>query len=72
MLAADKEVAMGFLDKLLGRGKDAAETTGDTAKDMGGKAVDATEDVGHKAEDVFGEAKSHVTGDDEPSEPPRA
>ncbi len=34
---------MGFLDKLLGRGKDAAETTGDTAKDMGGKAADTAE-----------------------------
>jgi hypothetical protein len=69
MLAADKEVAMGFLDKLLGRGKDAAETTGDTAKDMGGKAGDVADDVGQKAEDMFDETKARVTGDDEPREP---
>jgi hypothetical protein len=63
---------MGFLDKLLGRGKDAAETTGDTAKDMGGKAADTAGDAGQKAEDMFDETKARVTGDDEPSEPPRA
>jgi len=69
MLAPTKEVGMGFLDKLLGRGKDAAETVGDAPKDAGGKGMDAAEDVGAKAEDVFDETKSRVTGDDEPSEP---
>jgi len=63
---------MGFLDKLLGRGKDAADTVGDAAKDMGGKAADAGDDVGQKAEEAFDEPKSRVTGGDEPSEPPRA
>ena len=48
---------MGFLDKLLGRGKDTAESAGDAAKD-----------VGNKAEEVFDETKSRVTGDDAPSE----
>ena len=33
-----KEVYMGFLDKLLGRGKDAADSAGDTAKDVADKA----------------------------------
>jgi hypothetical protein len=53
MLARTKEGVMGFLDKLLGRGKDAAEDVGETAKDLG-----------DKAEDAFDDAK----GDDEASE----
>ena len=59
---------MGFLDKLLGRGKDAAQDVGDAGKGVGDKAMDAAEDVGAKAEDVFDETKSRVTDDDEPSE----
>ncbi|HWB56109.1 MAG TPA: hypothetical protein VG479_04145 [Gaiellaceae bacterium] len=43
---------MGWLDKLLGRGEDAASK----AKDMGGDAAhktgDMAGDAGHKAEDV--------------------
>ncbi len=35
---------MGFLDKLLGRSKDAAETVGDKAQDVGDKATDVFED----------------------------
>jgi hypothetical protein len=53
MLARTKEGAMGFLDKLLGRGKEAAEDVGETAKDLGDKGKDA-----------FDRDK----GDDEPSE----
>jgi hypothetical protein len=45
---------MGFLDKLLGRGKEAAQDVGDVAKD-----------VGDKAEEGFDEAKSRVTGEEE-------
>jgi hypothetical protein len=45
---------MGFLDKLLGRGKEAAEDVGDAAKDVGGKADEAFDDV-----------KSRVTGEGE-------
>lgn len=48
---------MGFLDRLLGRGKDAAESAGDAAKD-----------VGDKAEEGFDDAKDRVSGDDEGSE----
>ena len=57
MLAPTKEVRMGFLDKLLGRGKEATQDVGDAA-----------DDVGQKAEDVFGEAKDRVTGEDEPAD----
>jgi len=35
---------MGFLDKLLGRGKDAAESAGDTAKDRGDEVASSGED----------------------------
>jgi hypothetical protein len=52
-----REVEMGFLDRLLGRGKEAAESAGDAAKD-----------VGDKAEEAFDEAKSRVTGEDEGSD----
>jgi hypothetical protein len=52
-----KEVDMGFLDRLLGRGKDAAESAGDAVKD-----------VGDKAEEAFDDAKSRVSGEDEGSE----
>ena len=57
MLAPTKEVRMGFLDKLLGRGKEAAQDVGDAA-----------DDVGQKAEDVFDDAKDRVTGGDEPAD----
>jgi hypothetical protein len=53
---------MGFLDKLLGRGKEAADTAGDAVKD-----------VGEKAKEEFDEAKDRVTGGDEaPAAPPAA
>jgi len=68
MLAPTKEVDMGFLDKLLGRGKDAAQDVGDTAKDVGDKATDGASDAGDKAKDAFDDTKSHVSGDDDPSE----
>jgi len=35
---------MGFLDKLLGRGKDAAESAGDTAQDLGDEAHVSSDD----------------------------
>jgi hypothetical protein len=54
---------MGFLDKLLGRSKDVADTAGDKAMEYGDKAVDVAGDAGDKAAEVFGEAKSQVTGD---------
>ena len=44
---------MGFLDKLLGRGKDAAESAGDASKDAGSKAAD-----------VGDEAKEPISGDE--------
>jgi hypothetical protein len=47
---------MGFLDKLLGRGKDAAEKAGDVAGDVGATAKDTYED-----------ARAKVSGDDEPA-----
>ncbi len=59
---------MGFLDRLLGRGKDAAQDAGDMAKDAGEKTKDAASDVGEKAEDTFDDAKSRVSGDDDLSE----
>ena len=68
MLASTKEVRMGFLDKLLGRGKEAAQDVGDAGKDVGSKGMDAADDVGQKAEDVFGEGKDRVTGEDEPAD----
>jgi hypothetical protein len=71
MLAATKEVRMGFLDKLLGRGKEATQDVGDAARDVGSKGMNAADDVGQKAEDVFGEAKDRATGEDEPAEAPR-
>jgi hypothetical protein len=46
---------MGFLDKLLGRGKEAADTAGDAVKD-----------VGEKAKEEFDEAKDRITGDETP------
>ena len=52
MLASTKEVRMGFLDKLLGRGKEAAQ---ETPARTWSKGMDAADDVGQKAEDVFGE-----------------
>lgn len=45
MLARTKEAVMGFLDKLLGRGKEAAQDVGETAKDLGDKAKDAFDDA---------------------------
>jgi hypothetical protein len=56
---------MGFLDKLLGRSKEAADTAGDKAMEYGDKAVDAAKDAGDKGEDLYGEAKSRVTGEGE-------
>jgi hypothetical protein len=44
---------MGFLDKLLGRSKDAAGSAADTAKDMGDKAADAASDAGDAMQDAF-------------------
>jgi hypothetical protein len=44
---------MGFLDRLLGRGKEAAESAGDAVKD-----------VGDKPEEAFDEAKERVTGEE--------
>ena len=72
MLGPTKEVRMGFLDKLLGRGKEAAQDVGDAGKDVGSKAMDATDDVGQKAEDAFGEAKDRVTGDERNERRPRS
>jgi hypothetical protein len=65
---------MGFLDKLLGRSKDVADTAGDKAKEFGDKTGDVAKDAGGKAEDVYGDAKSHVTGggDDGASETDQA
>lgn len=59
---------MGFLDKLLGRGKDAAQDAGDVAKDVGEKTKDVASDAGDKAKDAFDDAKSHVSEDDDVSE----
>ena len=39
----DTEVRMGFLDKLLGRSKEAAGDLGQSAKDTGEKATDAVD-----------------------------
>lgn len=50
---------MGFLDRLFGRGKEAADTAGDTMKD-----------VGEKAKEEFDEAKDRITGDEAPETPP--
>jgi hypothetical protein len=55
---------MGFLDKLLGRGKDAAESAGDAAKDAGSKVTDVASDVGDKAEEGLDEAKERISGDE--------
>jgi hypothetical protein len=55
---------MGFLDKLLGRGKDAAESAGDAAKDAGSKVADVASDVGDKAEEAFDEGKERISGDE--------
>ena len=54
---------MGFLDKLLGRSKDTAETAGDSAKDLGDKVTDTASDLGEKAKDPFEkeEGASEVT-----------
>jgi|Tabmets5t2r1_1033131.scaffolds.fasta_scaffold01948_6 hypothetical protein len=49
---------MGFLDRLLGRGKEAAESAGDTAKDLG-----------ENAKEEFEEAEDRVTGDETPEAP---
>lgn len=38
------EVDMGFLDKLLGRGKEGADKAGDAMKDVGAKAEDVFDD----------------------------
>jgi hypothetical protein len=48
---------MGFLDKLLGRGKEAAQDVGDTTKDVGDKAEQAYEDVKERG---TGEGESEV------------
>jgi hypothetical protein len=48
---------MGFLDKLLGRGKEAAQDVGDVAKDVGDKAEKGYEDV---KERISGEGESEV------------
>ncbi len=55
---------MGFLDKLLGRGKDAAESAGDVAQDVGEKTKDVASDVGDKAQEGYEEAKSRISGDE--------
>ena len=44
---------MGFLDKLLGRSKETAEGVGESAKDMGDKAMDTASDLGDKTQDAF-------------------
>jgi len=49
---------MGWLDKLLGRGKDAASQAADTAGD-------AARSVQDKAEDAYSGAKERVSGDSE-------
>lgn len=59
---------MGFLDKLLGRSKDAAQDAGDAAKDVGGKVGDTADDAGDKAKDTFDGAKSHVAGESDTSQ----
>jgi hypothetical protein len=59
---------MGFLDKLLGRGKDAAESAGGAAKDVADKAGDVASDAGDKAQDTYEAAKDRITGEDTPSE----
>jgi hypothetical protein len=72
---------MGFLDRLLGRtkeaGRDVTETVGnaaDKAEDVAGDVVDKAEDVADdamdKAEDVADDVKDRVTGSDEPQPPP--
>jgi hypothetical protein len=43
--------AMGFLDKLLGRSKDAAEKTEDTAAQAWDKATDVVGDTAEEAKD---------------------
>lgn len=63
---------MGFLDKLLGRGKDAAESAGEATKDAGSKVTDVASDVGDKAEDASDEVKDRVSGGDEGSEATQA
>ena len=52
MLAPTKEVGMGFLDKLLGRGEQVADKAADTAKERRDKGLDMAEDAGDKAKDV--------------------
>jgi hypothetical protein len=59
---------MGFLDKLLGRGKDAAQDVGDKAQDVGEKTKDVASDAGDKAKEGFDDAKSHVSGEDDLSD----
>lgn len=63
---------MGFLDKLLGRGKDAAQDVGDKAQDLGEKTKDVASDAGDKAKDTFDDAKSHVSDEDDVSETEQA
>jgi|Tabmets5t2r1_1033131.scaffolds.fasta_scaffold118668_2 hypothetical protein len=48
---------MGFLDKLLGRGKEAAQDVGDATKDVGDEAEQAYEDVKERG---TGEGESEV------------
>jgi ribosomal protein S6E (S10) len=62
---------MGFLDKLLGRSKDAAHDAGDMAKDAGDKGMDMAKDAGDKVGDVSDDAKSHVTGGSDTTEAER-
>ena len=51
MLAPTKEVHMGFLDKLLGRSKEAADDAGGMAKDVGDKGMDMAQDAGEMAKE---------------------
>ena len=44
--ADQRRVGMGFLDKLLGRSKDAAETAGDKTTEYGDKAADTAKEYG--------------------------
>jgi hypothetical protein len=61
---------MGFLDRLLGRTKEAGRDVTETVGNAADKAEDVAGDVVDKAEDVADDVKDRVTGSDEPQPPP--
>jgi hypothetical protein len=61
---------MGFLDRLLGRSKEAGEDVMTEAEKLGGDAKGMTESGAERAEGMAGEAKTeveeHIPGRDNP------